>query len=517
MDTKLLFFYLHGIWRRKWIAAAICWTMCIAGWIGIFSLKDVYQSQARVYVDVDSLLTPLLRGLAVESNPLQQLDFMQRTLLSRPNLEQVIHLADLDSQTKTATDKEDLLKELATDVKVNLQGTNLFSISYEDSNAVEGKNIVQAVLTVFSETTAGTNRSEMDNARRFLEEQIASYEKQLRAAETRRAQFREKYGDILPDQQANESRLQQAKDAAQKLELSLQDAQARRDEIAKELATTPTTLSFSQAAAVIVNNGNSSDPRYQLSDAKRKLADLQSRYTNDYPDVVAAQRDVTALEKEIKDQASAKDQGAQDDPSRLSTSSNPVYEQLKLRLADADSSVASLKRQASATEDDEKRIQEAVNSAPGIQLQAQNLDRDYDVLKKNYDELVQRREAANLAQAADTEADKIQFRIVDSPQVPLQPVAPNRPLLYSGVLVAGLGAGIAAAFLLVQLDRSYSSIANLRNLGLPVLGAISRVALGDSHKRTVRDIGGLAATAVALLIVYSALMVANFMTLRGVI
>jgi polysaccharide chain length determinant protein (PEP-CTERM system associated) len=516
MDTKLLFFYLHGIWRRKWIAAAICWTMCLAGWIGIFSLKDVYASEARVYVDVDSLLTPLLRGLAVESNPLQQLDYMQRTLLSRPNLEQVIHLADLDSQTKTAADKEELLKELATDVKVNLQGSNLFSISYEDSNAVEGKNIVQAVLTVFSETTAGTSRSDMDNARRFLEEQIASYEKQLRAAEARRAQFREKYGDILPEQQANESRLQQAKDAAQKLQLALQDAQARRDEMAKELAATPATLSFSQAAAVVVNNGNSGDPRFQLTAAKSKLADLQSRYTDDYPDVVAAKRDVANLEKQIKDLASGKDQG-QDDPSRLSTSSNPVYEQLKLRLADADSAVASLKRQVDASEGDEKHIQDEVNAAPGIQLQAQNLDRDYDILKKNYDELVQRREAANLAQAADTQADKVQFRIVDAPQVPLQPVAPNRPLLYSGVLVAGLGAGIAAAFLLVQLDRSYSSIANLRNLGLPVLGAISRVALGDSRKRTVRDIGGLAASAFALLIIYSALIVANFVSLRGVI
>src|SRR5665213_4446435 len=93
MNSKIVLFYLHGIWRRKWIAAAICWIVCIVGWPAVFRIPNVYESQARVYVDVDSLLTPLLRGLAVESNPLQQLDYMQRTLLSRPNMEQVIHLA----------------------------------------------------------------------------------------------------------------------------------------------------------------------------------------------------------------------------------------------------------------------------------------------------------------------------------------------------------------------------------------------------------------------------------------
>lgn len=515
MDTKLIFFYLHGIWRRKWIAAAICWFVCVAGWIGIFSLQNVYQSQARVYVDVDSLLTPLLRGLAVETNPLQQLDYMQRTLLSRPNLEQVIHLADLDSQTKTAAEKETLLTTLAAAIKVTLQGTNLFSISYQDSNAVEGKNIVQAVLTVFSETTAGTSRSEMDNARHFLEEQIASYEKQLRAAETRRAQFREKYGDILPDEKANESRLEEASGGLQKTELALQDAQASRESFAKELATTPQTLSLSQAAAVIVNNGNPNSPEYQLNAAKQKLLDLQSRYTEDFPDTVAAKRQVASLEKEIKDAAAGK--GSADADSRKATSENPVYDQLKVKLADANGQVASLQRQLAVQQDDKTHIEEAVKAAPGVQLQAQNLDRDYDILKKNYDELVQRREAADLAQAADTQADKVQFRIVDAPQVPLQPVAPNRPLLYSGVLVVGLGAGIAAAFLLVTLDRSYASIANLRNIGLPVLGAISRVVFGDQRRRTLREIGGLAATAVVLLLIYSALMVSNFMALRGIL
>ena len=201
MNSKIVFFYLQGIWRRKWMAVAICWAVCLVGWPAVFFIPNTYETIARVYVDVDSMLTPLLRGLAVETNPLQQLDFMQRTLLSRPNLEQVIHLADLDSQAKTPEDKEELMTALAQEIRISLQGTNLFSIGYDDTDAVESKNVVKAVLTVFSETSAGNSRSEMDNARRFLEEQIANYEKQLRSAEQRRAEFKETYGDVLPQSQ----------------------------------------------------------------------------------------------------------------------------------------------------------------------------------------------------------------------------------------------------------------------------------------------------------------------------
>jgi polysaccharide chain length determinant protein (PEP-CTERM system associated) len=516
MNSKIVLFYLQGVWRRKWIAVAICWAVCIVGWPAVFYIPNTYETMARVYVDVDSMLTPLLRGIAIESNPLQQLDFMQRTLLSRPNLEQVIHLADLDSQAKTPEEKEALLTSLAQNVRVALQGANLFAITYDDTDAVQSKDVVKAVLTVFSETSAGNSRSEMDNARRFLEEQIANYEKQLRAAEERRAEFRETYGDVLPNSAANESRLQQQEDTVAKLKLQLQDVQARRDEIAKESANIPPTLSLDQQASVIIRNGSmESQQQLQLDEAKRKLADLQAHYTDDFPDVAAAKLDVATLEAQIKADPSPDDRA--DGATHKSTVSNPLYEQVKMRLVDADSTVASVQRQLDYAISEQKRLQEAVKAAPGIELQAQNLDRDYDILKKNYDELIGRREAANLAQAADTQADKVQFRIVDAPQVPLTPVSPNRPILYTGVLLAGLGAGIGAAFLLVQLDRSFSTLAGLRSFGLPVLGSISKVTFLDTRRRAMQQAAGLAACAVTLLMIYGVLLLANYTAFHKVI
>jgi uncharacterized protein involved in exopolysaccharide biosynthesis len=233
--------------------------------------------------------------------------------------------------------------------------------------------------------------------------------------------------------------------------------------------------------------------------------------------VVAAKRDVEYLKELIeKDKAEAA-KGDDSAGTRKATVPNPVYEQVKLRLVDANGVVAAAQRQLDFATAEQKRLEDSIKSVPGIELQAQNLDRDYDVLKRNYTELISRREAASMAQAADTQADKVQFRIVDAPQVPLLPVSPNRPILYTAVLVAGLGAGVGAAFLLVQLDRSFSTLSALRNFGFPVLGSISRVNIFGTRRRAVQQATGLAASMFALLMIYGALLLANYNTIHKVV
>ncbi len=152
---------------------------------------------------------------------------------------------------------------------------------------------------------------------------------------------------------------------------------------------------------------------------------------------------------------------------------NPVYEQLKVRLVDADTALASLQRQRATEAELLDRLDKVQHEQPGLLAEYQNMDRDYSVLRRNYEELLGRLQSANIAQAADTQADKVKLQIVDPPETPRLPAAPNRLLLVSGVLVAGLGGGAAFTILLGQLDRSFATVDQLRNLGLPVLGGIS--------------------------------------------
>jgi polysaccharide chain length determinant protein (PEP-CTERM system associated) len=502
---------LHAVWRHKWLGVATAWLVCTAGWIGVALVPTKYESSARVYLNADPLLTPLLKGLAADTDPTRQLDFMQRTLLSRPNLEQLVRLTDLDIGVTTAEQKEALFKRLASDVSVAPVTLNLLTLSYRDRDPTTAKNVVQSLLTIFAEKTAGSSRADMDNAQRFLDSEINSYRDQLRAAEKRRAELAQQYPDIVanrpPDAATSGdeslSRLDQARVAVTHLKLDLADAVTKRDALHKELAAVPPTLSVDRTPQVIVTGGRLSPVDERVQELRRNLDGLLLKYTEDHPDVKSARQAIAHIEAEGRKSG---DGGKSGGASTKGEISNTVYEQIKVRLVDAEAAVAAVQRRLDDARLDQERIEKVSASAPGVLVQAQDLDRDYAIVKRNYQELVARREATQIASAADTKTEKIQFRIVDPPQVPILPAAPNRAMLVSMVLLFGVGGGIAVPLALTQLDRSFATVGQLRNLGLPILGSVSRLSLGTARRRAVVQLAGVCASAFLLIAVYGTLI-----------
>ncbi|MBV8118432.1 MAG: hypothetical protein JO081_00650 [Alphaproteobacteria bacterium] len=501
--------FLQMVWRQKWFAVAAAWLVCTVGWIGVALMPTKYESAARVYLDVDPLLTPLLHGLAADTDPSRHLDFLTRTLLSRPNLEQLAHLTDLDAGITGQSQKEQLLKRLASSIAIGSSGPNLMEISFRDKSPETAKNVVQSLLTVFSEKAAGSSRAEMDSAQRFLDEEIAAYRDQLRAKEQQRVDMAKLYPDLIsiagPDTTGpagvTRSRLDQARDLVGSTKNELRDAITQRDSLKKELASVPPILTVDGAPQVIINGGKAQSPDEQrLAQMQANLDQLRLKYTDQHPDVIATRAEIKEFQAEMKHSA-----GGSGGPLK-SQIPNAVYDQLKVRLADANGQVATAQHRLADAEAFLERVEKIAQSAPTVLLQIQDLERDNAILQRNYDELVSRRQATNIADAADTKTEKIQFRIIDPPQVPLVPAEPNRPVLVSLVLLAGLGAGVAAPILLGQLDRSFATIAQLRDLGLPILGSVTRISLGVARRRAAMQLAGVCASTVMLIAVYGTLL-----------
>ena len=116
--------YAKAMWRYRWMSLSIAWVVSVIGWGFVVMLPDKFESEARIYVDTGSLLAPLLKGIAVESNIDQEVMIMQRTLLSRPNLEQVMRMNDLDLTTTAPNEVEALLARLATEITICLLYTS---------------------------------------------------------------------------------------------------------------------------------------------------------------------------------------------------------------------------------------------------------------------------------------------------------------------------------------------------------------------------------------------------------
>ncbi|MEA2788667.1 MAG: protein tyrosine kinase modulator [Acetobacteraceae bacterium] len=502
--------YLRAAWRRRWMGVIVSWLVCGIGWVAVYTIPNQFESSARLFVDADAVLTPLLRGLAADSAPTTQLEILQRTLLSKPNLEKLVSKTDLDLTLNSPSDRERLLTRLAAEIKVTPQTRNLFTITYRDKSPKLAHDVVQTLLTIFVESATGGSRADMENARRFLERQIQSYEQQLRAAEKRRADFRARYIEILPaDNNPNVPALEGARNQALALEGRLQDALISRDALKQEVENTPPML-------VVESGGPNGGPlgpvvKTRMQDAEDQLRMMLLKDTEKHPDVVAQRKLIESLKtmpKDLPAEVSGKATGGRDAAANVMKRSvpNAVYDQLKVKLIDADTSVISLQRQRDDAVRYRERLEKVQREQPGLIAEYQNMDRDYTVLRHNYDELLGRLQSANIAQAADTQADKVKLQVIDPPEIPRLPVAPNRMLLITGVLLGGLGSGAGLTVLFGQLDRSFSTVDDLRSLGLPVLGGISVLGLIPFRQRLMTAVRFSAAVAV-LVGIYGGLVV----------
>ena len=158
--------YLKGIWLKRRFIIISTWLICPFAWVFVSQLDNVYESEARVYADTQSILGPLLRGLTVKTDPEIQIRLMIKTLLSRPNLERITRMTDLDVLAETPAAYEKLIENLKDNIIIKKTGgrnENIFTISYQHKDPEMAKNVVNSALTVFIENTLGENRNDSNS------------------------------------------------------------------------------------------------------------------------------------------------------------------------------------------------------------------------------------------------------------------------------------------------------------------------------------------------------------------
>jgi len=467
-----LFSYLSGVWRFRWVGLLAAWLIAIAGWGWVYQMPQQYEATARIHVDTNSILRPLMRGLAVQPDINQRVQLMSRTLLSRPNLEKLTRMTDLDLQVQTEKQKERLFSELKSSISLagNRRNFSLYSISYYHADRDIAKKVVQALITVFVESAVGGKRGDSSDAQSFLDQQIDDYEKRLVEAETRLANFKQKNSGILPGESGGYyTRLNIANEQLSQARLQLSEMQNRRNELRHQLSgEQPVYLSSGAGAAA----PSSLDGRIQS--LKAKLDDLLSRYTERHPEVIQIRSLVETLEEERVAKVEKAMTGEATDLSGLNSS--PVYQQMRAMLAEAEASVAELTVRVTEYNRRVTKLDEMVDKIPMIEAELKQLDRDYQVISRQHTELLERRESAKISEDVQQQAGDVVFKVIDPPFVPLRPNKPNKLLLNTGVLIVALGAGAALALLLSILKPVVSDCRTLGKVtGLPILGSVTYI------------------------------------------
>lgn len=485
---------LHSVWHRRWLALGIAWAIAILGWLAVALIPNSYEAKARIFVKLDDPLAQQV-GLG-SSDRKREVERVRQVMTGAISLEKVIRSTRLGTEVTTPRQMEKAVVELAKNIKVSSQQDNLFEIvAYsghgslsEADNAKLAQDIVQKMIDIFREENLSGNRGEMRESIAFLDSQLEDRQKDLEAAEQRRLAFEAKYPEMVGGTEALTRKMETARSELRSIEADLAAAQSALAAVSGQLAGTPRTLSVPGAAG---------GAQGALMQASGELAAMRARgLTDGHPDVIAQTKHVEALRAQARN---FPDSG----------SLNPAYSSLESIRAERTAQVQALASRKAAVQAELAMVAENQSAGPTVVAEAQRINRDYDVLRKQYDELLRDREQLRLRGQVENERSGVSFEVIDPPVMPISPAAPNRPLLLLGVLIVAVGGGVAGAYGLGYLHSTFATSRQLEDaVGLPVLGTIShtmtqaaRLLEGKRLKRFFTASGALGGLFIILLAV----------------
>lgn len=488
LAIEMLLIYLQGVWLRRRYIIITAWLVCPLGWLFVFNLAPTYEASAKLYVETSSALDPILAGLTLRQNPDEEVQRMARTLLSRPNLEKIARATDMDVAASDKQAYENLINHLQDSISLSSAGReNLYLITYANASPQLAKRLVQETVNIFVESRVGNAAADNRKAADFLEEQIADYEKRLADAETRLSDFKKQqmaetqgfeqgfYGRI----EAEKTRLEEAE--LQMRELESQLASARRQLEGED----PVMFDYNSGAPA----GFTSQYDERIRALQSQLDSLLIRFTENHPDVLETTRLMDTLKQQRDDELASMQQQAANAPASSGLNQNQVYQELRLNAARLENEMASLSVRVQNYRERLAALERQRNIIPDIEARFAGLNRDYDITKNKYEELLSRREAIELSQRAEASQQEVQFKIIEPPFVPLQPSGPPRVLFYTMVLLVGIALGVFMAFVRSQISPVVTSALQLKTIAdYPVFGLVSHTQKAQLQQQTKKHL-----------------------------
>lgn len=468
------------IWRWRGLAIAVALLVSIAGWFAVYLIPDSYSVKARVYLDTKSMLKPVLKGLAVDSDVREEVaKTTKATLLSRPNLEQLMRETGIDLEARTATELDSLRKALGKNIELSGGRQNIYTITYRDQDPVLAHKVVETLLTLFIGSTLDSMRKDTSMTEAFLDGQIIQYENKLRIAEERLKEFKRNNVGFMPTEAGGYYvRYQKELELLEKAQLIYAEIERKRDQLEQQIRGVPLLLRSTDNL-----KGVESPLNARINALEVGLDKLLLQYTEKHPDVRHARSAISELEQQKKKQIQQTGDKTRQD-SEISIN-NPVYQALKISLSNTEAELSALMARVSAYQKRVDDLKKDVDTVPQVEAELARLNRDYAINKKNYEGLVARREATIISREAEQSVDAVQFKVIDPPRLPLSPASPNRFGLVTLALACGLGMGIGLAWLMTIVRPTIEDETELAIItNLPVLGEV--IFLETVQQRKVR-------------------------------
>jgi polysaccharide chain length determinant protein (PEP-CTERM system associated) len=474
--------------RRRWVLIVVLAVVGAPLAYGVSRfLPNRYKSQTLVLVERPSVPEKFVASLD-NADLSQRLSSMQQQILSRSRLEPIITQFGLYSSEVNKVPMEDLVGRLqkAIDVTpiVPMAATQSqlpgFYVNVTMGNARTAQQVCTAVTSMFIEENLRLRQRHSEDTTQFLVNQLAEAKANLDEQDAKLAAFKSRYLGSLPDQE--QMNLNLLSNMTSQLDAATQAlARAQQDKSFVE-----SMLTQQIAAWQATQTGRSPETlEQQLAALQTQLATLQSRYTDDYPDVIKAKNDIAGLKKQI---AASDPQKPSADASKKNTFEPSQIAQLRAQVHNLDQVIAEKAREQEQIKKQIKLYQDRVQSSPGVEQQFKELTRGYQTALDSYNELQKKRDESAMSAELERKQQGEQFRVLDPANLPDKPSFPNRPLFALGGLGGGFGLGLGIAFLLEMKDSSLKTERDVEfALRLPVLAMIPEIQPASAETVTGKE------------------------------
>jgi polysaccharide chain length determinant protein (PEP-CTERM system associated) len=514
---------IRGTWRYRWLGLAIATTLALGGWVLVFMLPDRYGARASVLVDTRTALKPALEGLALQQDVGVELSYVRESLLTDPALLKIAKLVGVLPPEETNLVREErAIGYLRKHIQLAVQsaddrpemgrtaGGTTYAILYQDPNRERALRVVSVLLQTLVDETLGGKKQGSENAQVFLESQVKEYERRLRVAEDKLADFKSRNFGLMPSEQGGYfAQLQKETEAVEDGRTKLLVAESRRSALEKQLHG---DAAVSATAALSVGSGAGGAPVgvdtvSRIAQTRAHLDELLLKYTDNHPDVIETRKNLAELESRRATEIESLKSGDASAAASSGASANPVYQSIQLALNHADVDIADLRTQLAGHEEKARQLRQLLHTAPQVEAEYAQLNRDYDVNKAQYTALLSSYEKAQLGERADS-AGSVKFQIVEPPTVSTAPVWPERTALLGGILLAALGAGVAVANRLDRMRPMVGSPSSLSAVaGVPVLAVFGSAFPTRARRVRLWEVWKVSAAAACIVLAFAVVLV----------
>lgn len=478
---------------KSWVAAGfiiISFAVLLVGYL----YPKRYVTESLLYVDFTNIITPLLEGRAVSSE-LDRPNKAREILYTSRIMHKVVQEAGLVDENAPAEHVEYFVTHIRDNTEIEVEEDNYFRVTYADLDPDLSFNIHNALIKVFINDAADSQREESRGAYQFIDEQVKSYQRKLQDAENRLKDFNASNRDGTAE--SADSRIEELRQQIEELNINIDEQDTRAQSLQSQLSQEGRYLAKQSKVDAMIE---------RLGEMQKELDSLRLSYQETYPDVVSIKVQINELQQDIAEEEARDASGP---ANTAAGAANPYYQELRANLTESRVEQGTMRKRKAALE---RRLAEEYSRSERIaerRAEFTELTRDYDVTKDVYEEMLQRKEAARLSMTLDIEGQNVSYKVQQPATFPRKPSG----LQFWHLALVGPFIGILAPLGLLVLYvladprvRFTNVLQDLLPDGVQVLGVVPHYNTPVAKRMLKSDMLAYGSLALVALAVYLGLV-----------